>query len=116
MRTILRYFIHYYQPQTLVEAKEVPFLSSSFLEDMETPLPKEPQRVCHPLMATWVKKQCANAPGNDSKVDSHIVLKVEYGDKVMELNLVNASMETYTLCALRSKVIDLIFCSLVFVM
>lgn len=67
---------------------------------------RQPRRVCHPLMATWNKEQCSRGPQNGIKAQNQVVLKAEYQGKVMELNLVKATLEnnSYTLVALISKV------------
>lgn len=64
---------------------------------------KDPKRV-RPLMATWMKEQCTKAPV--SKGEGQFVLKVEYQDKVMELDLLKISSDCYTLVALKSKVFE----------
>lgn len=66
---------------------------------------REPKRIQLPEM--WTKEKASasgSGPWNGAKDPDQLVVKAEYGERVMQLDMVKATLGSYTWQALKSKV------------
>lgn len=69
-----------------------------------TPPTREPKRIHHPE-CMWTKEKASGyGPWNGCKDPDQLSVKAEYGEQVIQLDMVKATTDYFTWHALKSKV------------